>query len=224
MIRARLQVREVSGQGGSLGVHQRPDAARVIQVGCRFWCSHSGESPVSGAIERWSVWSATDQPPFGGHRLWLFTKVPKLIMTVEGGPGSAPASTVARTAETFAAAEVESVGTGGQHTPEDPLYQLALRMVRRSADAEDATQEILIRGDHPASVLARRGSPAHLGAPDRRELRAEPAAADPAGGAGGQSASRSSVVAFANNGGYGTRVVGGRRYLQRLGVKMRLTG
>jgi haloalkane dehalogenase len=46
-------------------------------------------------------------------------KVPKLIMTVEGGPGSAPAGTVARTAETFAAAEVESVGTGGHHAPED---------------------------------------------------------------------------------------------------------
>ena len=45
--------------------------------------------------------------------------VPKLIMTVEGGPGSAPASTVARAAGAFAAAEVESVGPGGHHAPED---------------------------------------------------------------------------------------------------------
>lgn len=56
------QVREVSGQGGSLGVHQRPDAARVMQAGCRFWCSHSDESAASGTLERRSVWSATDQP------------------------------------------------------------------------------------------------------------------------------------------------------------------
>jgi len=45
--------------------------------------------------------------------------VPKLVMTVGGGPGSAPASTVTRTAETFASAEVESVGIGGHHAPED---------------------------------------------------------------------------------------------------------
>lgn len=54
-----------------------------------------------------------------GRWMSVSPEVPKLIMTVEGGPGSAPASTVARTAETFASAEVESVGIGGHHAPED---------------------------------------------------------------------------------------------------------
>lgn len=45
--------------------------------------------------------------------------VPKLIMTVEAGPGSAPSSTVAWAKETFAGVEVESVGQGGHHAPED---------------------------------------------------------------------------------------------------------
>jgi hypothetical protein len=43
------QVGEVSGQGGSLGVPQQADAAPVMQAGCQFWCSHSDESPASGA-------------------------------------------------------------------------------------------------------------------------------------------------------------------------------
>jgi haloalkane dehalogenase len=46
-------------------------------------------------------------------------EVPKLIMTVESGPGAAPASAVAATVTTFASAEVESVGTAGHHAPED---------------------------------------------------------------------------------------------------------
>ena len=45
--------------------------------------------------------------------------VPKLIMTVEGGPGGAPASTVEWAARTFASVEVESAGRGGHHAPED---------------------------------------------------------------------------------------------------------
>lgn len=46
-------------------------------------------------------------------------EVPKLIMTVDSGPGSAPAETVTWAAETFASVEVESVGKGGHHAPED---------------------------------------------------------------------------------------------------------
>ena len=46
-------------------------------------------------------------------------EVPKLIMTVEGGPGSALPSTVESAAATFANVEVESVGPGGHHAPED---------------------------------------------------------------------------------------------------------
>lgn len=46
-------------------------------------------------------------------------EVPKLIMTVEGGPGSATSSTIAWAAGTFASVEVESMGKGGHHAPED---------------------------------------------------------------------------------------------------------
>jgi haloalkane dehalogenase len=46
-------------------------------------------------------------------------EVPKLLLTVEGGPGSAAAETIDWARETFAALEVESVGKGGHHAPED---------------------------------------------------------------------------------------------------------
>lgn len=46
--------------------------------------------------------------------------VPKLIMTVQTGPEPAlPAGAVAWAAETFANVEVETVGVGGHHAPED---------------------------------------------------------------------------------------------------------
>jgi haloalkane dehalogenase len=54
-----------------------------------------------------------------GQWMAVSPEVPKLIMTVDGGPGSAPAGTVARAAETFASAEVQSVGIAGHHAPED---------------------------------------------------------------------------------------------------------
>jgi DNA-directed RNA polymerase specialized sigma24 family protein len=38
---------------------------------------------------------------------------------------------------------------------QDPLYRLALRMVLRPSDAEDATQEILIRVMTTAGIVAR---------------------------------------------------------------------
>lgn len=46
-------------------------------------------------------------------------EVPKLIMTVEGGPVPTLPGAPARIAETFASAEVESIGTAGHHAPED---------------------------------------------------------------------------------------------------------
>lgn len=46
-------------------------------------------------------------------------EVPKLIMTVEGGPVSTLPSAAAQVAETFASAEVESIGIAGHHAPED---------------------------------------------------------------------------------------------------------
>ena len=46
-------------------------------------------------------------------------EVPKLLLTVEGGPGSATAETIGWARETFAALKVESVGKGGHHAPED---------------------------------------------------------------------------------------------------------
>ena len=46
-------------------------------------------------------------------------EVPKLIMTVESGPGSARPSAIEWAAGAFASVEVESVGRGGHHAPED---------------------------------------------------------------------------------------------------------
>jgi haloalkane dehalogenase len=46
-------------------------------------------------------------------------QVPKLVMTVEPGVGMGSPETVAWAKETFANVEVESVGPGGHHAPED---------------------------------------------------------------------------------------------------------
>jgi haloalkane dehalogenase len=54
-----------------------------------------------------------------GHWMAETPEVPKLLMTVEGGQGSAPAATAAWAAETFASVEVEHLGKGGHHAPED---------------------------------------------------------------------------------------------------------
>jgi haloalkane dehalogenase len=59
--------------------------------------------------------------------------VPKLIMAVEGGPGSAPAGAVEWAARTFASVEVESVGRGGHHAPEDQPDRIG-EAVRRWLD------------------------------------------------------------------------------------------
>ncbi|HEY1703891.1 MAG TPA: haloalkane dehalogenase [Trebonia sp.] len=45
--------------------------------------------------------------------------VPKLIMSVSGGPGTALGAAVTWAGQTFANVEVEPVGTGGHHAPED---------------------------------------------------------------------------------------------------------
>jgi haloalkane dehalogenase len=45
--------------------------------------------------------------------------VPKLLMAVENGVGLGSPEMIGWAAENFAAAEVESVGPGGHHTPED---------------------------------------------------------------------------------------------------------
>ena len=47
------------------------------------------------------------------------TEVPKLLMTVDKGVGLGSPEIIAWAAETFAAAEVESIGPGGHHAPED---------------------------------------------------------------------------------------------------------
>jgi DNA-directed RNA polymerase specialized sigma24 family protein len=58
----------------------------------------------------------------------------------------------------------------------DPVYRLALRMAGQIADAEDATQGILVRiTTRPASP--RRGLAGHLGLPDRCQPPAQPTAA-----------------------------------------------
>jgi haloalkane dehalogenase len=46
-------------------------------------------------------------------------EVPKLLMSVDNGAGLGSPEMIAWAAETFAAVEVESVGPGGHHTPED---------------------------------------------------------------------------------------------------------
>ncbi|MER5178068.1 haloalkane dehalogenase [Streptomyces sp. NPDC002896] len=46
-------------------------------------------------------------------------EVPKLVMTVESGVGMGSPETAAWVKETFASVEVESVGPGGHHAPED---------------------------------------------------------------------------------------------------------
>jgi haloalkane dehalogenase len=46
-------------------------------------------------------------------------EVPKLIMTVESGVGMGSSETLAWAKETYASAEIESVGPGGHHAPED---------------------------------------------------------------------------------------------------------
>jgi haloalkane dehalogenase len=45
--------------------------------------------------------------------------VPKLVMSVSGGPGTALGAAVTWAGQTFASVEVEPVGTGGHHAPED---------------------------------------------------------------------------------------------------------
>jgi haloalkane dehalogenase len=58
-------------------------------------------------------------------------EVPKLIMTVEGGQSTtATAETVAWAAETFASVEVEPVGTGGHHAPEDQPDAIGIAVAR----------------------------------------------------------------------------------------------
>ncbi len=138
-----------------------------------------------------------------GYGRWMAETpdVPKLLMTMDSGAGLGSPEMISWAAETFASAQVVSVGPGGHQAPEDqarshrdgggglahpartgrggpgrrvsrdvdevelvaravdgdkaaleevicllqdPLYRLALRMVRRPSDAEDATQEILI--------------------------------------------------------------------------------
>jgi hypothetical protein len=69
---------------------------------------------------------------------------------------------------------------------QDPLYRLALRMTWRPADAEDATQEILIRVVTRLASWRGEAQAADLGVPDRRQLPAQPSPADPAGGAAAQ--------------------------------------
>ena len=46
-------------------------------------------------------------------------EVPKLLMAVDNGTGLGSPEMIAWAAETFAAAEVESIGPGGHHAPED---------------------------------------------------------------------------------------------------------
>jgi DNA-directed RNA polymerase specialized sigma24 family protein len=48
-----------------------------------------------------------------------------------------------------------------------PVFNLAMRMLANRPDAEDATQEILIKGGHASGRCARRGSRRRLGVPDR---------------------------------------------------------
>ena len=65
-----------------------------------------------------------------GHWMSTSPEVPKLIMTVEGGPGASPASAVARAADGFAGVEVEPVGKGGHHAPEDQPDAIGLAVGR----------------------------------------------------------------------------------------------
>lgn len=57
-------------------------------------------------------------------------EVRKLIMTVESGPGGALSSSVAWAADTFASVEVESVGKGGHHAPEDQPDAIGIAVAR----------------------------------------------------------------------------------------------
>ena len=52
----------------------------------------------------------------------------------------------------------------------DRIYNLALRMLWHPADAEDATQEILVRHRHPPRLVPRRERVYHLGLPRGLEL------------------------------------------------------
>jgi haloalkane dehalogenase len=57
-------------------------------------------------------------------------EVPKLIMTVESGSAVAPASAISWAAETFANVEVEPVGQGGHHAPEDQPDAIGVAVAR----------------------------------------------------------------------------------------------
>jgi haloalkane dehalogenase len=56
--------------------------------------------------------------------------VPKLLLTAEKGAGLAAPEIIAWAAETFAAIEVESVGPGGHHIPEDQPDAIAAAIAR----------------------------------------------------------------------------------------------
>lgn len=56
--------------------------------------------------------------------------VPKLILTVDGGPGTTPPQAIAWAKDTFASVEVESAGPGGHHAPEDQPDAIGEAVVR----------------------------------------------------------------------------------------------
>jgi haloalkane dehalogenase len=73
-----------------------------------------------------------------GYGRWMAEtpEVPKLILAVEHGVGLGSPEIIAWAAETFAAAEVESVGPGGHQTPEDQpdaIGTAVARWLRRHA-------------------------------------------------------------------------------------------
>ncbi|MFI5503680.1 haloalkane dehalogenase [Nocardia asteroides] len=99
---------------------------------------------------------------------WMTTSVgvPKLLMTVEPAVGLGGAEIIDWAAATFADLEVESVGPGSHHAPED------------QPEAIGKSVSAWLDRHHPAVHLARRGQAAHLGLPGGGELPDLPAPAD----------------------------------------------
>jgi haloalkane dehalogenase len=80
-----------------------------------------------------------------GYGRWMAAtpRVPKLLMAVENGTGLGSPEVIGWAAETFAAAEVESVGPGGHQIPEDQPAAIAAAVanwLRRHALVTEAAK------------------------------------------------------------------------------------
>jgi len=84
-----------------------PAARRPMLAWAREFPLDGEPADVTEIVRRYGRWMA-DTP-----------EVPKLLLTAESGAGLAAPEIIAWAARTFAAIEVESVGRGGHHLPED---------------------------------------------------------------------------------------------------------